>query len=392
MGPPPTARGWGAQARALALLSSRAEQEQVVAVQKSSQADVRQAGDEGQALSEKRDSARAELQKALRGQRAALDRLRVKLERLARGDASLASHARNHASDDADDEMGLKRFDADLSRFRAGQRAEFERLRADERAVSRELAKAAARFAAWDGDDPDGVPPPPAAPGDAPPPPPPDARPEATRDVAGELRRVDARLAAGGPTGGGPPTSTQSSSRPGRRRRRASAPRPTPPPSPPPPPPRTRPRARAAADRRRGRGARAVAPASRGAARPPEAPGRRLARRPRRRRRRGCGLCGINQWLRLSLRRPSCTSTPSSRRNPRGRRCVGRLKYDFHTGRGRGGRREGRSRGGRTRRGRRARRRRRAPPRRRARARARAWRAAKARRADEDRAARARGF
>ncbi len=134
MGPPPTARGWGAQARALALLSSRAEQEQVVAVQKSSQADVRQAGDEGQALSEKRDSARAELQKALRGQRAALDRLRVKLERLARGDASLASHARNHASDDADDEMGLKRFDADLSRFRAGQRAEFERLRADERA------------------------------------------------------------------------------------------------------------------------------------------------------------------------------------------------------------------------------------------------------------------
>ena len=47
MGPPPTARGWGAQARALALLSSRAEQEQVVAVQKSSQADVRQAGDEG---------------------------------------------------------------------------------------------------------------------------------------------------------------------------------------------------------------------------------------------------------------------------------------------------------------------------------------------------------
>ena len=192
MGPPPTARGWGAQARALALLSSRAEQEQVVAVQKSSQADVRQAGDEGQALSEKRDSARAELQKALRGQRAALDRLRVKLERLARGDASLASHARNHASDDADDEMGLKRFDADLSRFRAGQRAEFERLRADERAVSRELAKAAARFAAWDGDDADGVPPPPAAPGDAPPPPPPDARPEATRDVAGELRRVDA--------------------------------------------------------------------------------------------------------------------------------------------------------------------------------------------------------
>ena len=140
-----------------------------MAVQKSSQADVRQAGDEGQALSEKRDSARAELQKALRGQRAALDRLRVKLERLARGDASLASHARNHASDDADDEMGLKRFDADLSRFRAGQRAEFERLRADERAVSRELAKAAARFAAWDGDDPDGVPPPPAAPGDAPP-------------------------------------------------------------------------------------------------------------------------------------------------------------------------------------------------------------------------------
>ena len=141
-----------------------------MAVQKSSQADVRQAGDEGQALSEKRDSARAELQKALRGQRAALDRLRVKLERLARGDASLASHARNHASDDADDEMGLKRFDADLSRFRAGQRAEFERLRADERAVSRELAKAAARFAAWDGDDADGVPPPPAAPGDAPPP------------------------------------------------------------------------------------------------------------------------------------------------------------------------------------------------------------------------------
>ena len=195
MGPPPTARGWGAQARALALLSSRAEQEQAVAVQKSPQADVRQAGGEGRALSEKRDSARAELQKALRGQRAALDRLRVKLERLARGDASLASHARNHASDDADDEMGLKRFDADLSRFRAGQRAEFERLRADERAVSRELAKAAARFAAWDGDDADGVPPPPAAPGDAPPPPPPDARPEATRDVAGELRRVDARLA-----------------------------------------------------------------------------------------------------------------------------------------------------------------------------------------------------
>ena len=204
MGPPPTARGWGAQARALALLSSRAEQEQAVAVQKSPQADVRQAGGEGRALSEKRDSARAELQKALRGQRAALDRLRVKLERLARGDASLASHARNHASDDADDEMGLKRFDADLSRFRAGQRAEFERLRADERAVSRELAKAAARFAAWDGDDADGVPPPPAAPGDAPPPPPPDARPEATRDVAGELRRVDARLAAGGPTGGWP--------------------------------------------------------------------------------------------------------------------------------------------------------------------------------------------
>ena len=204
MGPPPTARGWGAQARALALLSSRAEQEQAVAVQKSPQADVRQAGGEGRALSEKRDSARAELQKALRGQRAALDRLRVKLERLARGDASLASHARNHASDEADDEMGLKRFDADLSRFRAGQRAEFERLRADERAVSRELAKAAARFAAWDGDDPDGVPPPPAAPGDAPPPPPPDARPEATRDVAGELRRVDARLAAGGPTGGWP--------------------------------------------------------------------------------------------------------------------------------------------------------------------------------------------
>ena len=119
MGPPPTARGWGAQARALALLSSRAEQEQAVAVQKSPQADVRQAGGEGRALSEKRDSARAELQKALRGQRAALDRLRVKLERLARGDASLASHARNHASDDADDEMGLKRFDADLSRFRA---------------------------------------------------------------------------------------------------------------------------------------------------------------------------------------------------------------------------------------------------------------------------------
>ena len=204
MGPPPTARGWGAQARALALLSSRAEQEQAVAVQKSPQADVRQAGGEGRALSEKRDSARAELQQALRGQRAALDRLRVKLERLARGDASLASRARNHASDDADDEMGLKRFDADLSRFRAGQRAEFERLRADERAVSRELAKAAARFAAWDGDDADGVPPPPAAPGDAPPPPPPDARPEATRDVAGELRRVDARLAAGGPTGGWP--------------------------------------------------------------------------------------------------------------------------------------------------------------------------------------------
>ena len=143
MGPPPTARGWGAQARALALLSSRAEQEQAVAVQKSPQADVRQAGGEGRALSEKRDSARAELQQALRGQRAALDRLRVKLERLARGDASLASHARNHASDEADDEMGLKRFDADLSRFRAGQRAEFERLRADERAVSRELAKAA---------------------------------------------------------------------------------------------------------------------------------------------------------------------------------------------------------------------------------------------------------
>ena len=58
MGPPPTARGWGAQARALALLSSRAEQEQVVAVQKSSQAAVRQVGDEGQALSEKRDSVR----------------------------------------------------------------------------------------------------------------------------------------------------------------------------------------------------------------------------------------------------------------------------------------------------------------------------------------------
>ena len=143
-----TARGWCAEARALAVRAQQAEQEQSSSRwSEALQAERRASRDDDDSRGEKRAADRRALGAALRDRRAALDVLRRRVEAVRGGDAAVAAElaARGRDDGDGDDDLGLKGFDSDLAAFRAAMRADFERLRDDERAVARDLERAASR-------------------------------------------------------------------------------------------------------------------------------------------------------------------------------------------------------------------------------------------------------
>ena len=178
-------RAWCAEARALAQRAAVAEAETRGfcggggAARRSEflAAERKALGDEVLRRARSRAAAQVGLRVELRGKKGALERLREELAAIQRGDARLAARygaarRRREAArrggglggdEDGEavgedgggaDELGLRRFDGELTAFRTRMREEFEDLRTRERTVARDLDLAAARFEAWEREAP----------------------------------------------------------------------------------------------------------------------------------------------------------------------------------------------------------------------------------------------